>query len=202
MPGSSQASLGVRLGIASIVRPNRPLMCSVAQKNTKEEEKAFSLRNPTPGVPEGSSRSWGLRTHSRKKLPKKSVPRLAYEDNVTTETLFVVKHDIVRFFGNKSGLSSEKVTKFAEANDINSYKLTLSLRLQHLTVTTANRILFHGQPAHFLPRDAMLARYGPVSVCVCSSRAGILSKRPHESSVLVRGFLPSFLLHCVVKKFC
>lgn len=84
------------------------------------------MRNPTPGVPEGSSRSWGLRTHSRKKLPKKSVPRLAYEDNVTTETLFVVKHDIVRFFGNKGGLSSEKVTKFAEANDINSLTLMTS----------------------------------------------------------------------------
>ena len=61
------------------------------------------MRNPRPGVPEGSSRSRGLRTHTRKRVTEEKRPRLTYEDNVTTETLFVVKHDIVRFFGNKKG---------------------------------------------------------------------------------------------------
>ena len=58
-----------------------------------------------------------------------------------------------------------------------------------LCVNNTSTLLFH-------PRDAMLwgTSYGPVSVCVCLSQIGVLSKRLNESCWVFFGMGASFYL--------
>jgi len=66
-----------------------------------------------------------------------------------------------------------------------------------LCINDTSTLLFH-------PRDAMLwgTSYGPVSVCVCLSQIGVLSKRLNESCWFFwHGSFILPILQCVKRKF-